>query len=276
MTKFSSKTLLFPQKTHAFSRNGAHKFKARGKKNMQISSLIGKQVLSPAGEKLGFVYGARLSRDYKKLSCLTCADDDAEEFILPARAILSCGDALIAGNARLAEPTGIPAPVMSPVFTHTGESLGAVCDVICGDEAEPAFVAYHNGVRTEYPLSRTHAGDTLVVYPNAAQKPKTARQKSAKRPPKQTKAPAKPAEEIPVPRPAPATEPAPAPVPPPQNDYSLNRLNLLGRRVKKSVFDGDGNPVAFAGERITPSVISLARRSNRLLELTVNTLTNVL
>ena len=59
------------------------------------------------------------------------------------------------------------------------------------------------------------------------------------------------------------------------NSYQLNRTNLLGKRLKKSVFDDQGKPIALAGERITPEILARARRSNRLLELTVNTLTNL-
>ena len=51
--------------------------------------------------------------------------------------------------------------------------------------------------------------------------------------------------------------------------------NLLGRRVKRSVFDETGAPVALAGERITPDTVAKARRKNKLLALTVNTLTNI-
>ena len=58
-------------------------------------------------------------------------------------------------------------------------------------------------------------------------------------------------------------------------EYRLDRTNLLGRRVKRSVYDEHGEPVALAGERITPEVIARARRGNRLLALTVNTLTNL-
>ena len=54
-----------------------------------------------------------------------------------------------------------------------------------------------------------------------------------------------------------------------------DRTNLLGRRVKRSVYDEHGAPIATAGERVTPEMIAAARRKNRLLALTVNTLTNL-
>ena len=66
-----------------------------------------------------------------------------------------------------------------------------------------------------------------------------------------------------------------APEPPRRDGFRINRTNLLGRRVKKSVYDETGAPIALAGERITPETITKARRKNKLLALTVNTLTNL-
>ena len=53
----------------------------------------------------------------------------------------------------------------------------------------------------------------------------------------------------------------------------LNHTNLLGRKVKKSVYDDYGIAIALAGERITPAVLARARRAGRLLALAMNTLT---
>lgn len=65
------------------------------------------------------------------------------------------------------------------------------------------------------------------------------------------------------------------PVKAPAGSFRIDRTNLLGRRVKRSVYDETGAPIAVAGERVTPETIALARRKNRLLALTVNTLTNL-
>ncbi|MDE5897274.1 MAG: PRC-barrel domain-containing protein [Clostridia bacterium] len=168
---------------------------------MQISSLIGKQLLSPAGEKLGFVLRVYLSRDFKKVSCLLCADEEDEEFILPARAVLSFGDAVIAGKARLLVPAGITAPV----YTHTGERVGTLTDLIVENgETEPLFVSMQQGVRTEYPLSHVLPGDTVLVFPTPAEKKKASarrtgatkstKPKQTQLPPVQTEPPTRPAE----------------------------------------------------------------------------------
>ncbi len=45
----------------------------------KLSSLIGKQLLSPAGERLGYVLDATLTQTLKGVSCLRCADGEDEE-----------------------------------------------------------------------------------------------------------------------------------------------------------------------------------------------------
>lgn len=124
----------------------------------KLSSLIGKQILTPAGERLGYVIGATLTQTRKNISCLYCADQEDEEFYLPVRAVLSYGDALIAGKARLSSPTGFPSPVMTPAYGHTGELAGVVCDFITGDE--PKLVLWKNGTETVVPLSLAAQGET--------------------------------------------------------------------------------------------------------------------
>lgn len=226
---------------------------------MQISSFIGKPILSPAGSSLGYVLQVYTTRDMKKISCLVCADDEEEEFYLPARAMLSYGDAVLAGKARLSAPSGIPSPIGKTVFAHTGEKLGTVTDLQAEADASMLMVT-REGEKTAFPADCAAIGETVIVYPNASAKPTAGKRTSPRKPaggkPKMT------AEKAPI-------------VPEATAVHSFNRVNLLGRRVKKSVFDGYGTAIAVAGERITPSVISAARKNNRLLELTMNTLTNL-
>ena len=47
---------------------------------MQLSTIIGKPIVSPEGEDDGYVVGARLSRNYGKIVCLVCSDGDEEEY----------------------------------------------------------------------------------------------------------------------------------------------------------------------------------------------------
>ena len=115
---------------------------------MQLSTLIGKPVLTRAGDRLGYVTAAHPARDLKKISSLVCADDDENEFCLPARAILSVSDAVIAGGARLKAPTGIESPIGKRAYSHTGEELGALSDA----RRDP--VTAHHGRQCAAPLRR--------------------------------------------------------------------------------------------------------------------------
>lgn len=56
---------------------------------------------------------------------------------------------------------------------------------------------------------------------------------------------------------------------------NVNRFNLLGKQVKRPVYNNQGFPIIAAGQVITAEILNHARRNNRLLELTVNTLTNI-
>ena len=267
---------------------------------MLISSLVGKTVLSRSGERFGYVLALRPTRDMKKLSCLVCADEDEEEFFLPARAVLSVEDAVIAGRQRTNAPTGIPSPIGSPVYTHTGEQLGTITDIDTGDS--PALILFSNGEEHRIDVSCAAMDETVIVYPTAEDRRSagsrrtrlaTSGRTSAK---KTSSASAEksaninkntqqkkiaPVQEFPKIQPR-QTEPlamsseVSQPAASAQtNSYQLNRTNLLGKRLKKSVFDDQGKPIALTGERITPEILARARRSNRLLELTVNILTNL-
>ena len=274
---------------------------------MLISSLPGKAVLTRSGEWLGYVVALTLTRDMKKLSCLICADAEEEEFLLPARAVLSAGDAVIARRQRAERATGVPSPIGRQVFSHTGEELGVIADVDTGED--PALIVRGEEERRVAVLCAA-MDQTVIVYPTpeerraasgtrsktrSAPKPKPQPAPKAAAPegapsPKRMPVPSPVPQPLPQPAPFPAppvqpappdtdsTTPQPAPSPAPSaeaNVWRIDRTNLLGRRVKRSVFDDAGKPVALAGERITPETLKRARRHNRLLALTVNTLTNL-
>ena len=214
---------------------------------MQTSSYIGKPVISPGGDAYGYVTGVRLTRKFEKVSCIECADENEEEFFLPLRAVLACGDAIVAGKARLTSPTGPPSPVGKKAYSAEGRALGIISDVICG---EKALLVIEGEGRTEVPYDFVQMGETVVVYDEPV------KHHTAKRAPKSPSEPKSP----------PAREVPPLP---------MNRTNLLGKKVRRSVYDDRGMPIAVAGERITPAILSVARRSGRLLELAVNTITQL-
>ena len=236
---------------------------------MQITSFVGKNVLSKTGERLGYVISPRLTRDHKKLSCLVCADEEEDEFFLPARAVLAAEDAVIAGRQRAEAPTGVPSPVCRAAYNAKGEWCGVVADVLTGDA--PELVLAEEGKTRRIPVALACIRENVILFSSAEERRHSgasSRTKTGQRPPQKDTAPrtaAPPAAERAAP---------PAPVSPPQNGVP-DRTNLLGRKVKRSVYDLRGNPVALEGERITPAILARARRENVLLTLTVNTLTNL-
>lgn len=218
---------------------------------MQISTLIGKRIFSREGNELGYVLSVLLTKNRTKLFALGCADGEENEFYLPARAVLSVGDAVVCNDQRaeIIEEQGQNAPFGLAVYTERGELLGTVYDLSL--EQDGAFLILNDGAR--YPAARARFGQAVILR---AEPP--ARKKSAAAPREKTISPLLAPEQTKTP---PAGE--------------FNRLNLLGRRVRKTVFDSEGNVLAHTGEVITPETLAHARRHNRLLQLTVNTLTNL-
>lgn len=219
---------------------------------MQISTLIGKRIFSREGNELGYVLSVLLTKNRTKLFALGCADGEENEFYLPARAVLSVGDAVVCNDLRaeIIEDDGQHAPVGLAVYSEQGASLGTVYDLAL--EQDGAYLILNDGTR--YPAARARFGQVVIL-----RDPSPARKKNAA-PRKKTTAT------------APAVAAYEQKMP---SEGEFNRLNLLGRRVRKTVFDSEGNVVAHTGEVITPDTLAQARRHNRLLQLTVNTLTNL-
>ena len=229
---------------------------------MKLSDLIGAPVLSPAGEWLGYAKSAYLCQNLRALSCLVCADGDEEEFLLPAHTLLSVGDAVIAGGARIKAPVGVPSPVGKPVYNAQGDYLGVGAEFITGENAL-LFVAGQGSVIV-FPAEHLTVSETVIVYSDPSEKP-TARRKSAVRARKQQKSPSAPAEAS-QPEKENASDADPA-------TKSLYPFSLLGKQARESVSDADGAPLVGAGETITPEILSRARRSHCLLALAASTLT---
>lgn len=269
---------------------------------MEVSTMIGAEIFSPAGEKLGYVKSVYLSKDRKRITCLLCVDEgesgEDDEFVMPFRAVLSVKDVVIARDMRIAQTVGAPAPVGISAYSDTGEALGTLCEILVGDGG-PVYIVTKNGVRTSYPGGTVIIGEALMI--SAEEQKKSARPRARRGGAKKEKTAAAPAKaktaeaaEAPA---TPETAEAPddsleaaeafeaaeaqqgdefaamlnAPAP-----MGLDRLNLLGRQVKIAVHDREGNVIAQSGDRITPEILSLARKNNLLLRLTVNTLTNLL
>lgn len=237
--------------------------------DMQLSNVIGKPVLSPAGEEYGYVIAARLTRDLGAIACLVCADGDEEEFVLPAAAVRSYGDAVIAGGRRLNVPAGIPSPIGKCAYTASGALLGAVVDVNLRGAEGAVLIIEGEHALTQTPVSRVALGRNAIVYPDGipVPAPKPARKPSGR---SKTKKEAPMSEDKVQKSELAAAETKTAK---PVRIELLNGTNLLGRKVRVSLSDERGMPVATAGERITPAVLARARRANCLVRLAVATLT---
>ena len=254
---------------------------------MQISSFIGKPVLSAGGETFGYVTDVRLARDYKKLLCLVLADDEEEEIFLPMKTVRAVSDAVIAGKARLTSPLGIPSPVGKRAYTSGGKELGTVADVQLGET--PCLVISDGHTADMVPASRVSVMETVIVYEDEKQR-SSAQRSTGKRSAgacKKTAGHARRQKEVPEERPCdvpPVGEPLPQPEEPPEEPPVKNenanarqigrfRTDLLGKYVQRPVYDSRGELLADAGTQITPALLSAARRAGKLLALSVNTLT---
>lgn len=246
---------------------------------MEVSTMIGTELFSPAGERLGYVKTVYLSKDRKKITCLLCVDEgdsaeEEDEFVMPYRAVLSVKDVIIARKSRISKTIGSPAPVGINAYSDTGEALGSLCEILVG-EGGPVYVVTKNGIRTTYTDDTVTVGEALMVSSGK----KKSKKSGAKGKPVKAATPSVTAEETAAVVPFVSAEPYGAA----QRVFAgmgmgnsgVDRLNLLGRQVKITVRDRNGEEIARSGERITPEIISLARRNNLLLRLTVNTLTNL-
>ena len=246
---------------------------------MEVSTMIGAEIFSPTGEKLGYVKTVYLSKDRKKITCLLCVDEgesgEDDEFVMPFRAVLSVKDVVIARKARITKTIGSPAPVGINAYSNTGEALGTLCEILVGDGG-PVYIVTKNGIRTSYPGGTVIIGEALMISPEggAQQSMKTKAKKGSAK--KGKSAP----EVLHASKVSEITEAAQ-----PVSEFEammnasspagIDRLNLLGRQVKITVYDKNGDAIALSGERITPEILALARKNNLLLRLTVNTLTNI-
>ena len=238
---------------------------------MEVSTMIGAEIFTPAGEKLGYVKSVYLSKDRKKITCLLCVDEgesgEDDEFIMPFKAVLAVKDVVIARKMRISKTIGSPVPVGINAYSDTGEALGVLCEILVGDGG-PVYIVTKNGVRTSYPDGSVIIGEALMIAPEGAKAGAKASSKKGKSKTKSTS----PSKEIV------AVEPPSGEFAPIMNvtgPAGIDRLNLLGRQVKLTVYDQNGDVIALSGQRITPEILSLARRNNLLLRLTVNTLTNI-
>ncbi len=218
---------------------------------MEYSMLIGKPLLSPGGENRGYITGLFLSEDLSRLCSLACADEEEEEFFLPAKAIRSVGDAVIAEGDKIASPIGVPCPVGRAVYDETGGFLGGAGALTDGANGALTIVGAFG--EKQIPARQVFAGNCLIVR-GGKQRPAKKKPCGKEREPQRSSEPAKPGQSERR-RKADAEE----------MGY---RLDLIGKRALKAVED-----LIPAGDRVTAETLRRAHENNRLLELASAVLT---
>lgn len=219
---------------------------------MKISFLIGKPVISPAGEALGYVKQAYVGKNFDKLAMLLCVDGEEEEFLLPAQAVEGAKDAVIAHNRRAKSVSGVPSPVGTGVFDRSGNFLGGAEEL---DPEHGVLTVFCGNGRAVFPAAYIRSDGATVVCDQPYARKKS-RKKSENVPKKEIRMQKNvTSEEVPKP-----------------DAESGGSGGLLGKQVKKTV-SGENGPIAQAGEKVTPALLKKAHEHNRLLGLTANTLT---
>ena len=238
---------------------------------MELSSLIGKPVLSAAGETIGYVKNVYLNKAMSAPTAYVCVDGNEAEFFLAARSAAFDGECIRAGR-RLAAPSGIPSPIGKTAFDRNGNSLGRICDVI-PDGKESGLVAACGSAKIFLPVRQTAIGDVVICYPSAKKGEKSAKSdpnmcQNAPQVDKMESNSAQNAKRVDKTQPESAQNARPTD----EESAALYAFNLLGRTVRRDVSDG-AELLAAAGETVTPDLIGRARASNRLLALAASILT---
>ncbi len=208
---------------------------------MELSELPAKPVVSPSGERFGYIKEVYVCKNLVEIASVVCFDEEEEEFVLPARALIAVGDAAVVSAARVKTPKGIPCPVGKAVFDGAGTFLGH-CS---GLETESGVLSVGIGEeKKHFPAERARVADVAIVPAGKDEKGRPAknggRVRKTQRAAKENAAEERPDE----------------------------MFGLLGKQLKKTV-----EGVAEQGETVTAATLKRARENNKLLELTANTLT---
>ena len=87
----------------------------------RLSDLIGKELLTREGVRLGHILNVRTDAKLRRVRGLECFGEDEEEFSVPWSALLPCGEAAIPkGNELPPAADGIPAPFGKRVYAADG------------------------------------------------------------------------------------------------------------------------------------------------------------
>lgn len=248
---------------------------------------VAKPVLTLEGEALGVVKSAVFSRDLGKIVGLTAFDEESEEeFTFDLRVIYRAGEnaVLLGGDPRPPKCEWRGSPVGLPAFSLLGEYLGRIVDVALEDERTVAVVAE----KGEYAMDRLiAAGEGAALIDTAEERTVLPARRRARRSSdsrarerEESAEPAKERAEVAATVPAETEareegERNSAAVESTARIVCGDKL-LIGRKLKRDIFNQRGDRIAKEGERITRDVLEKAKKYGLLFDLTVGSLSNLL
>lgn len=123
---------------------------------MNISSLYGKKVLSTAG-KSGYVISVNVAGG--RIECLTCADENENEFYVDMRSVLKTGDKILFEDRESAIKAAKPVRLGRASYDDNGMYLGNLVDMTyTGGKILKAKIG-----KKSYPASGLVCGDVVIA-----------------------------------------------------------------------------------------------------------------
>lgn len=147
---------------------------------MNLSNLIGQNVLSYKGETVGYTRCACFSSRFKKVTALLCSDMEEEDFLLPLSSLPEEGKPLVFTHKSKAKTTLPYSPLSRPVYSESGKFLGHVSEMHLDNDLVPQSIAVGE---TVYPIkSVTAFGDCILVNLRRRESPPAAPSPVSKEP----------------------------------------------------------------------------------------------
>jgi hypothetical protein len=127
---------------------------------MNLSNLIGQNVLSYKGETIGYTRCPCFSARFKKVTALLCSDMDEGDFFLPLSASPNEGEPLLFTRKGKGKNAVVYSPLGRPVYDENGKLLGNADEMFLDDLA-PRAIAVGEDL---YPVEQITAfGDCILV-----------------------------------------------------------------------------------------------------------------
>lgn len=210
-----------------------------------FSTDVGKIVLRLDGAVLGVVKSAVLSDGYKRRVGAVCFEQDGEEFTYRNENVFRIGEDAVVLRESPTPPSGnvLPSPVGKSAFSLDGKALGRLSDIVEQNGKVIAFVTETG----EYAIEKVVAIGGAVLIDVATPRTKLPAKKKTAENKAQEGEGARCGEQL-----------------------------LIGRKVKRAVFNQKGECLAREGELITREILEEVKKYGKLYDLTVGSLSNIL